>query len=854
MAEMVTAAERTRQAITAIRDGDISGGRQLLAEALSIDEDYEPAWLWFAAVADSDGEKKFCLERARAVNPLQEANAALGPLRGVKPEAPPELSALVDPDPPEFVQDMVPELRKARRRRRLRALLIVAAVAGAAVLGVVVFRSATTSPVFLAVVVTGSGSPTSQEIQDTVDWALDDWNESGRTGSHPLQVQYFTDDGDPEKAEAVARQVAADPRFVGVIGHQLSATSEAAGPIYAEAGVPVITSTATADAVSRNNPWYFRTVFDNEVQGEGIAAYVSTVLDYNKSIVVSTDDAYGSTLRDGYVKAIEESGNEIQADIVVPFDAAVDDQTIASVAEQIRAVPNPGAIILMVDDSEIAALGPALEEEGVRPTLVGADGLATREFFTPLANETRAGTVNRALAASPLTRGSLTGEAVRFVHDFSEYYKYTPSWIAPLTYDAVNVFAESVRGIDVGEPIAAQRQAIRDRMAVARSPQTGFKGLTGTVYFNRNDCANRPVGMEDGRIAPNGELTIESAPTQLAPYSPSAGRSVEEEILTDNAVRFLGTVYTLQRIVAVGINYNQIEKLNVAAQTYYADFFIWFKFGQMNQDPTDVVFSNALNPGLSLGEPQRLDTVAGQTYALYRVAAEFKGQFNFRDFPFDTQLLPVLVQHKTLSAAHLSYFPDDDLLDQSQTERLESGVDAGSTIDAIPNWIASNVQFFPSSVGNTSALGDPYFVGGSSGITFSVFTSTVDIKRDVSAFLVKNLLPLFLLTIVVYISLWLPFKDHTTRVSMAVTGVLTGAVMLNSVTNSLPAVDYTVAIEWAYYFFIALSASTVLITLIGRRWNDDRRLASVRSLNLFARIYYPTVVVLVGLAYWWTFR
>jgi hypothetical protein len=79
-----------------------------------------------------------------------------------------------------------------------------------------------------------------------------------------------------------------------------------------------------------------------------------------------------------------------------------------------------------------------------------------------------------------------------------------------------------------------------------------------------------------------------------------------------------------------------------------------------------------------------------------------------------------------------------------------------------------------------------------------VFASTIDITRDVSAFLVKNLLPLILLAIVVYISLWLPFKDHTARVSMAVTGVLTGAVMLNSVTNSLPSVDYTVAIEWAY--------------------------------------------------------
>ena len=854
MAEMVTAAERTRQAITAIQEGDISGGRQLLAEALSIDEGYELAWLWFAAVAEADGEKKFCLQRAREVNPLHEANAALGPLRGVTAEPPPELTALVDPDPPDFVQDMVPALRAARRRRRLRVGVVAVVVAVLAVLGLWLARGVSSSPVYLAVVVTGGESTTSREIQDTVDWALADWNESGRTGNHPLQVEFFSDDGDPAKAQEIARSIGADDRFVGVIGHQISATSEVAGPIYAEAGIPVITSTSTADAVSRNNPWYFRTVFDNEVQGEGMAAYVSTVLGYDASIVVSTDDSYGVTLRNGYVRAIEKSGKTIQDDIVIPAGAALDEAVIASVASQIKEIDDPGAIILLVDDANIAALGPALEQEGVRPTLIGADGLATRDFFTPLAEQGRAGTVNRSLAASPLTRGALTGEAVRFVHDFAVYYGYTPSWVSPLTYDAVNVFAESVQGIDLGAPIADQRTAIRDRMNTARDPQTGFQGLTGTVFFNANDCAERPVGMENGRILPNGNLAIESAPTQLAPYSPSAGRSVEQEILSDNADRGLDTVYTLQRIVAVGMNYNQIEKLNVSAQTFYADFFIWFKYGETTEDPTDVTFSNAVNPALGLGEPQRLQTVGGQTYALYRVAGDFKGQFNFRDFPFDTQVLPIYVQHRNLPAAHLVYFPDDDLLDQTQAERLESGVDAGSTIDAIPNWNAENVQFFPSSVGNTSALGDPYFVGGSSGITYSVFASTVDIKRDVSAFLVKNLLPLLLLTVVVYIGLWLPFKDHTARVSMAVTGVLTGAVMLNSVTNSLPAVNYTVAIEWAYYVFIALAASTVVIALIGRGWNEDRRLAAVRSLNLFARIYYPTVVVLVGLTYWWLFH
>jgi hypothetical protein len=113
-----TAVERTRQAIEAIQGGDIAGGRTLLAEALAIDPQYELAWLWFAAVADTDEEKKYCLQRARDGNPLREANAPLGPLRGVRPEPPLEVTSMVDPDPLDFVHDIVPELVKARRRRR----------------------------------------------------------------------------------------------------------------------------------------------------------------------------------------------------------------------------------------------------------------------------------------------------------------------------------------------------------------------------------------------------------------------------------------------------------------------------------------------------------------------------------------------------------------------------------------------------------------------------------------------------------------------------------------------------------------------------------------------------------------
>ncbi len=79
-------------------------------------------------------------------------------------------------------------------------------------------------------------------------------------------------------------------------------------------------------------------------------------------------------------------------------------------------------------------------------------------------------------------------------------------------------------------------------------------------------------------------------------------------------------------------------------------------------------------------------------------------------------------------------------------------------------------------------------------------------------------------------------------------GRLTGAVTLASVTNSLPSVGYTVAVEWAYYAFIALSASMMLLTLIGRHLQEQRRLASLRRLQTFARTFFAVYVAVTIVA------
>jgi branched-chain amino acid transport system substrate-binding protein len=86
-------------------------------------------------------------------------------------------------------------------------------------------------------------------------------------------------------------------------------------------------------------------------------------------------------------------------------------------------------------------------------------------------------------------------------------------------------------------------------------------------------------------------------------------------------------------------------------------------------------------------------------------------------------------------------------------------------------------------------------------------------------------------------------------VSFGITGILTAAVLLSAVTSGLPQVGYTVAIEWGFYAFIFLSLICILIGLIGDRLYEQRRFNDLRRLELFARIFYPTFVIVVVLAY-----
>jgi hypothetical protein len=162
-----------------------------------------------------------------------------------------------------------------------------------------------------------------------------------------------------------------------------------------------------------------------------------------------------------------------------------------------------------------------------------------------------------------------------------------------------------------------------------------------------------------------------------------------------------------------------------------------------------------------------------------------------------------------------------------------------------------DVQFYQETAGSTADTGDPE-IDGAQGIYYSQYVTEITIERYVFWFLVKNLLPLLLLTAVTYVSLFFGYSegDTGTRVTFAITAVLSTAVLLSTVTGSLPDVSYTVAIEWLYYIYIIMSAGLVLVALIGNRLHARSATGKLRGLSLLSRIGYPASLIALAILYY----
>lgn len=280
----------------------------------------------------------------------------------------------------------------------------------------------------------------------------------------------------PDRALPIARSLATQSGYVGVIGHMCVEATKAAVPAYTAAKMVLLSPASTSPQItSLNSPVVFRTSWNDLIQAKTAAVYAHNSLNLKSAAVIHDATPYGSSLAEGFQRAYADMGGAIALSRGVKFTDGAD----SSLRELTTAMgaSSPSLIYFAGLGKNAAILVKALREAGLTTTFMGPDSLNSKGGFINVAGATSEGVY--------VTQLSLPGSEKSEVWE-TRYRKQFKTEIPDLgferqTYDAVMVLlsaADRVAAKQRDGSLAIGRKALADAVK-----STEYEGISGRIAF-----------------------------------------------------------------------------------------------------------------------------------------------------------------------------------------------------------------------------------------------------------------------------------------------------------------------------------------------------------------------------------
>jgi len=308
--------------------------------------------------------------------------------------------------------------------------------------------------------------------------AVEQWKtQNGATiGGHEISI-VSEDDGctEADVTRLAAERLLRRPGLVGVMGPQCSAGAVRTQGIYADAGIVMISGSATSTKLAEQqlgDGFFFRTAYRNDSQGVLIGVYLSDpdFLGARNVYIVHDNETYGSDL------AFQAQALLVEAGLQVTMDR-VDRGTVdfSELAGEI-AEANPDAMFFAGFNPEAILLLRQLRDAGWTGAYASGDavcGAANCEFLAALGE----------LAEGAAFSGCSPPLDAAYVTEFTEVHggEPTAAFIAQYS-DAGTILLNAVRSVaqDDGGAMVIDPKALRDAVSAATLPG----GRSGDVVFD----------------------------------------------------------------------------------------------------------------------------------------------------------------------------------------------------------------------------------------------------------------------------------------------------------------------------------------------------------------------------------
>jgi len=727
-----------------------------------------------------------------------------------------------------------------------------------------------TAKIAAAYSLTGANESIGRPVLEGVRLAIEEANADRKQPAIELSVH--DDASNSDEGRKLAREIGASDALIA-LAPATTLMALATGPIYADAGIVAIGATTTGDDVTAPRT-FFRAIASTSDGGEILASYLRFILGGKRAVVLLKDDGYGRAVADGFRRAAERLG--IAAEYR-SFTTVAESEQAARLAAADPAAP---AIILAGYDADCVPVLMTLRRQGARGPILGTVTNAGDAFSAEFANQPeerkQPGFFTEGVyAASTVIFDSSNAETLAFADRYRARFGHEPTLWSAQGYEAARLAVAAVRATAASATasnLQKRRDAIRAYLMSLDSPANGVAGLNGPLWFTPE--RGREQALRIGRFQ-NGIFA--SAPGQLVPV-----RSADAAEIASGAVVEIGPdrFARRQQVVYTGIFLNEISRVDVAQSTFTADFYLWMRFarrsGGVGPSPTAIKFPTLVRGSFDAQQPvAQGDLDDGTTYRLWQVTGDFKNDYDLRRYPADRQSLIVRFFNALAASDRIVYVQDRRSSATPEWIAPVVGFNPGAAAASVgaftqaaepfgsavsPDAFRNLTQWRPLRVSQArdnlvtqSALGDPRLLGFERVRELSGFGLTIELRRRVLTTLAKTLLPLGLMALIMYASLYFPAALVKEKVTVAITGALSGAVLLSSINAQLGNVGYVIAIEYGFYVFFVLCLLCIVAVLAAERFRVAGRqpmaVAVERSGRYLFLIGFSAIIAVSWLAY-----
>jgi len=326
-----------------------------------------------------------------------------------------------------------------------------------------------------------------------VQLAIDQANKTGNLG-FKLELLKADDQGSPEQAPTAAAAVIQDNAVLGVVGPSFSGATKAVGPKYGDAGLAIISPSATNPTLSQQGfKTFHRIVPSDNVEG-GQAADLFAKKGFKKVVVIDDLSDYGKGVADTLQAGLKAKGVTVQR---IGVDAKTTDYGATATTV---AASGAQAVFYGGYDAQAGILAKALQTAGFKGAKYTGNGGKSSVF------------VDGAGAAGEgwyftcgCSDATVAPEAKDFTAAYTAMFNTPPSTYSPEAFDATNALIDAIKtAAKAGTPT---RQTVEDAVN-----NLDYKGITTTVKFDKTgevDAAAQVVNLfqeKGGKIVLLGNI------------------------------------------------------------------------------------------------------------------------------------------------------------------------------------------------------------------------------------------------------------------------------------------------------------------------------------------------------------